>query len=135
MVSASAAAANAANGQAGGAANAGPDAAVARSVFFAFDSYVVADQYRPVLTGNAQYLLAHPAAQIQLQGNADARGSREYNLALGQKRAEAVLKGLQLQGVKPAQMEAVSFGKEKPRALGTTEADYAQNRRTDIVYK
>ena len=115
--------------------HAGPGADVERSVFFAFDSYVVEDKYRPVLQGNAQYLVSHPAAHVQLQGNTDARGSREYNLALGQKRAEAVAKGLQLQGVKTSQIEAVSYGKEKPRATGTSEADYAQNRRTDIVYK
>jgi peptidoglycan-associated lipoprotein len=114
---------------------AGPGAEVARSVFFAYDSYVVDDKYRAVVEGNAQYLSSHPAAHVQLQGNTDARGSREYNLALGQKRADAVMKGMQLLGASPAQMEAVSFGKEKPKALGDTEADYAQNRRVDLFYK
>jgi peptidoglycan-associated lipoprotein len=104
-------------------------------VYFAFNSYVVESKYRPVLENNAQYLVSHPAAHVQLQGNTDARGSREYNLALGQKRADAVMKGMELLGVKPSQMEAISFGKEKPKALGTTEADYAENRRVDIVYQ
>ncbi|MDE2131055.1 MAG: peptidoglycan-associated lipoprotein Pal [Betaproteobacteria bacterium] len=115
--------------------NAGPGPDVPKSVYFAFNSYVVESKYRPVLENNAQYLVSHPAAHVQLQGNTDARGSREYNLALGQKRADAVMKGMELLGVKPSQMEAISFGKEKPKALGTTEADYAENRRVDIVYQ
>ncbi len=114
--------------------NAGPGPNVPKSIYFAFNSYVVEPQYQPVLTANANYLNAHPQAHVQLQGNTDARGSREYNLALGQKRADAVMKGLELLGVKPSQMEAISFGKEKPKALGNTEADYAENRRVDIVY-
>ena len=115
--------------------NAGPGPNVPKSVFFAFDSYVVKGKYRPVLEDNAQYLSTHPAAHVQLQGNTDARGSREYNLALGQKRADAVMKGMELLGAKPSQMEAISFGKEKPKALGTTAADYAENRRVDVVYQ
>lgn len=115
--------------------NAGPGPDVPKSVFFAFNSYVVEGKYRPVLENNAQYLTGHPAAHVQLQGNTDARGSREYNLALGQKRADAVMKGMELLGVKPSQMEAISYGKEKPKALGNTEADYAENRRVDIVYQ
>ena len=115
--------------------NAGPGPDVPKSVYFAFNSYVVDGKYRPVLENNAQYLSTHPAAHVQLQGNTDARGSREYNLALGQKRADAVMKGMELLGAKPTQMEAISFGKEKPKALGTTEADYAENRRVDIVYQ
>ena len=114
--------------------NAGPGPNVPKSVYFAYDSYTVTSQYAPVLNANASYLAAHPQAHVQLQGNTDARGSREYNLALGQKRADAVMKGMELLGVKAAQMEAVSFGKEKPKALGNTEADYAENRRVDIVY-
>lgn len=114
--------------------NAGPGPNVPKSVYFAFDSYTVQPQYAPVLNANSGYLTAHPQAHVQLQGNTDARGSREYNLALGQKRADAVMKGLELLGVKASQMEAISFGKEKPKALGTTAADYAENRRVDIVY-
>ncbi len=115
--------------------NLGPAPNVARSVYFAFNKYNIENKYRPVIEGNAQYLSAHPAAHVQLQGNTDARGSREYNLALGQKRANSVMNALELLGVKPAQMEAISFGKERPKALGHTSADYAENRRTDIVYQ
>lgn len=115
--------------------NLGPGPNVARSVYFAFDKYLVQDQYRPVVEANAQYLASHPTAHVQVQGNTDARGSREYNLALGQKRADAVMKAMALMGAKPAQMEAISFGKEKPKAMGTTAADYAENRRADIVYE
>ena len=115
--------------------NAGPGPDVPKSVYFAFDSYVVEGKYTPVLNANATYLTSHPQAHVQLQGNTDALGSREYNLALGQKRADAVMKGMELLGVKASQMEAISFGKEKPKALGTTEADYAENRRVDIVYQ
>ncbi len=114
--------------------NLGPAPNVPRSVFFAFDKYNVQAKYRPVVEANAQYLTSHPNAHTQLQGNTDARGSREYNLALGQRRADAVMKAMELLGAKPQQMEAISFGKEKPKALGTTEADYAENRRVDIVY-
>jgi peptidoglycan-associated lipoprotein len=126
-----------ANGGANGGAGsgAGPAADVARSVYFGYDSYVVDAKYHPVLVANAQYLSAHPSAQAQLQGNTDARGSREYNLALGQKRADAVMKGLEVLGASPSQLEAISFGKEKPRSEGSTQADYAENRRVDIVYK
>ena len=115
--------------------NLGPAPNVPRSVFFAFDKYNVETKYRPVIADNAQYLGAHPAAHVQLQGNTDARGSREYNLALGQKRADAVMNAMELLGAKPAQMEAISFGKERPKAMGHTAADYAENRRTDIVYQ
>jgi peptidoglycan-associated lipoprotein len=115
--------------------NAGPGPDVPKSIYFAFNSYVVDGKYTPVLNANATYLTSHPQAHVQLQGNTDARGSREYNLALGQKRADAVMKGMELLGVKSSQMEAVSFGKEKPKALGTTDADYAENRRVDIVYQ
>lgn len=122
-------------GQAGGAGGSGPTADVGRSVYFAYDSYTVDPRYQPTMQGNAQYLAAHPGAHVQLQGNTDARGSREYNLALGQKRADAVRQGLELLGVKPDQMEAVSYGKEKPKASGDTPQAYAQNRRVDIVYQ
>ncbi len=122
-------------GGGGASGGAGPSADVARSVYFTYNSYVVDAQYRPVLAANAQYLTDHPTAHAQLQGNTDARGSREYNLALGQRRADAVMKGLEVLGVPPSQLEAVSFGKEKPKAEGQTQAAYAENRRVDIVYK
>jgi peptidoglycan-associated lipoprotein len=105
-----------------------------RSVYFDFDQYVVKDEYRPLVDAHGAYLNSHRNARITIQGNADERGSREYNLALGQKRAEAVRKALAVGGVQDGQMEAVSFGEEKPRSTGTTEADYAENRRADIVY-
>lgn len=105
-----------------------------RSIFFDFDSYVVKAEYRPALEAHAGYLLSKRDARVILQGNADDRGSREYNLALGQKRAEAVRKALAVLGVNDAQMEAVSFGEEKPRNEADTEAAYAENRRTDVVY-
>ena len=105
-----------------------------RSVFFDFDSYVVKPEYRPMLEAHAGYLLSKRDARVILQGNADERGSREYNLALGQKRAEAVRRALAVLGVSDSQMEAISFGEEKPRNEASTEAAYAENRRTDVVY-
>ncbi|MDT3705459.1 MAG: peptidoglycan-associated lipoprotein Pal [Thiobacillus sp.] len=105
-----------------------------RSVYFDFDSYVVKDEYRSMLEAHAGYLKSKSDARLILQGNADERGSREYNLALGQKRAEAVRKALAVLGVSNAQVEAISFGEEKPRATGSDEAAYAENRRADVVY-
>ena len=106
-----------------------------RSVFFGFNKYNVSDEYHPMLEAHATYLLAHSDAKVTLQGNTDDRGSSEYNLALGQRRADAVRKELNLLSVPDAQMEAVSFGKEKPRATGNNETAWQQNRRTDIVYQ
>ncbi len=105
-----------------------------RSIYFDFDSFVVKDEYRLVLEAHAGYLLARKDAHVILQGNTDERGSREYNLALGQKRAEAVRRALALLGVSDAQLEAVSFGEEKPRKEGDSEEAYAENRRVDLVY-
>lgn len=106
-----------------------------RSIFFDFDSYTVSDQYQSLLQAHAQYLKSHPERHVLLQGNTDERGTSEYNLALGQRRAEAVRRALSLMGVPDSQMEAVSLGKEKPVALGHDEASWAQNRRVDIVYQ
>ena len=113
-----------------------PNSAIRRehSVFFAFDKYTVEQQYVSVVDRHGKYLVANPNLSIKIEGNADERGGREYNLALGQKRADAVKQSLKLAGVKEAQMESVSFGKEKPVALGHDEAAWAQNRRADIVY-
>ena len=105
-----------------------------RSIYFDYDSFVVKDQYRSTLEAHARYLAANKSRRILIQGNTDERGSREYNLALGQKRAEAVRQAMAVLGVPDAQMEAVSLGEEKPRATGTDEASYAENRRADIVY-
>lgn len=106
-----------------------------RSVYFDFDKYDVSSQYTSLLQAHAQYLQAHPQRHILIQGNTDERGTAEYNLALGQKRAQAVLQALEADGVPAAQMEAVSLGKEKPMAQGHDEASWAQNRRADIIYQ
>ncbi|CAB3766476.1 peptidoglycan-associated lipoprotein Pal [Paraburkholderia humisilvae] len=106
-----------------------------RSVYFDFDSYSVKDEYQPLLQQHAQYLKSHPQRHVLIQGNTDERGTSEYNLALGQKRAEAVRRAMSLMGVPDSQMEAVSLGKEKPLATGHDEASWAQNRRADLVYQ
>lgn len=106
-----------------------------RSIYFDFDSYIIKDEFKSVVEAHAQYLNSHKNRKIIIQGNTDERGGREYNLALGQKRAEAVRKALVLLGVSDTQVEAVSLGKEKPKALGSDEASYAENRRSDIVYQ
>jgi peptidoglycan-associated lipoprotein len=105
-----------------------------RSVYFDFDSYVVRADGQPVVQNHSAYL-AKNQRQILIQGNTDERGGAEYNLALGQKRAEAVRKSMAALGVPEARMEAVSLGKEKPKAEGHNEEAWAQNRRADIVYK
>lgn len=105
-----------------------------RSIYFDLDSYSVKDEFKPVVEAHARYLSTNRNRKIVIQGNTDERGGREYNLALGQKRAEAVRKSLSLLGVSEPQMEAVSFGKEKPKAPGSDEAAWAENRRVDIAY-
>jgi peptidoglycan-associated lipoprotein len=106
-----------------------------RSVYFDFDSFIVKDEFKPVVEAHGKYLSSNKGRKIVIQGNTDERGSREYNLALGQKRAEAVRKSLSVLGVADGQMEAVSFGEEKPKANGSDEASWAENRRSDIVYQ
>ena len=91
--------------------------------------------FKPVVGAHGQYLSATKTRKVIIQGNTDERGGREYNLALGQKRAEAVRKSLSALGVPESQMEAVSFGKEKPKATGSDEASWAENRRSDLVYQ
>jgi len=105
-----------------------------RSIYFDFDSFTIRDEFRPVIEAHAKFLLANQVRKVVVQGNTDERGSREYNLALGQKRAEAVRRALIALGVSDAQIEAISFGEEKPRATGTDEASLAENRRADLVY-
>ena len=107
----------------------------ARTVYFDFDSYIVQPEFQALLQKNATFIKADKTRQVKLEGHADLRGTREYNLALGQKRADAVKQALSLLGVPESQMEAVSFGKEKPVALGMDEDSHAQNRRVEIVYK
>jgi len=106
-----------------------------RSIFYDYDKYDVKDEYKPLLQAHASYLAKHRDAKILIQGNCDERGSREYNIALGQKRADGVKKILQLMGVQEGQMESVSLGEEKPRCTETTEACYGQNRRSDMLYR
>ena len=106
-----------------------------RSIYFDLDSYVVKDQYRSVVEAHAEFLKKNPQRKVVIEGNADERGSREYNLALGQKRAEAVKSMMRVLGVSEAQLEAVSFGEERPKATGHDEAAYAENRRDDLSYR
>ncbi len=106
-----------------------------RSIYFAFDSYTVQDKYMPVVQRHARTMLAHPTRQVVIEGNTDSRGSREYNLALGQKRSEAVKQRMQLLGVPASRIEAVSFGREKPVSFEENEAGWAKNRRADINYR
>ena len=105
-----------------------------RSVYFDFDSNVVKDEYRPLVQAHARYMVDHPDTRIRIEGNCDERGSREYNLALGQRRAEAVKKIMTVLGVPDNRIETTSFGEEKPVALGHDEASWAKNRRADIKY-
>ncbi|MDO8652715.1 MAG: peptidoglycan-associated lipoprotein Pal [Undibacterium sp.] len=105
-----------------------------RSVYFDFDSYGVKKEFNPVVDAHAKFLASNKARKILIQGNTDERGGSEYNLALGQKRAEAVSKAMVLSGASDGQIEAVSLGKEKPKANGNNEASWAENRRADIVY-
>ena len=105
-----------------------------RNVFFDYDSYAVKDEFKTLLTYHGKFLAANRQIKSRITGNADERGSREYNLALGQKRAEAVKKALLLNGGKEDQLEAVSLGEEKPRCTEATESCWAQNRRGDILY-
>ena len=105
-----------------------------RSVYFDFDEYAIKDQYRPAIEAHAKYLQANSSLRITLQGNTDERGTREYNIALGQRRADAVKQLMVLLGASAAQIETVSFGKEKPRREGHDEMAWAENRRVDIVY-
>jgi peptidoglycan-associated lipoprotein len=103
-----------------------------RVVYFDFDSFVVKDEYRPMIEAHAKALGSNRAKRMALEGHTDDRGGREYNLALGQKRAEAVLKTLVLLGVQDSRLEAVSFGEERPAAQGSDEAAWAKNRRVEL---
>jgi peptidoglycan-associated lipoprotein len=107
---------------------------VAHVVYFDYDSFVVRAEARPVIENHARFLQANKQRKANLEGHTDERGGREYNLALGQKRAESVRQALSLLGVSDSQLEAVSYGKEKPAAQGSAEADLAKNRRVEIRY-
>ena len=105
-----------------------------RSVFYDFDKYDVKDEYKPMIEAHARYLRENGATRMLIQGNTDERGSREYNIALGQRRSESVKRMLLLLGGREDQVEAVSLGEEKPRAAGANEEAWAQNRRSDMLY-
>lgn len=105
-----------------------------RSVFFDYDQYVIKDEFKSLIEAHGMFLVKNPKIKMLIQGNADERGSREYNLALGQKRADAVKKALLLQGATEAQIESVSLGEEKPRCTESAEACWGQNRRGDMLY-
>ena len=106
-----------------------------RSVYFDYDSFVVREDGKPVVANHSGYLTKNGSRKVLIQGNTDERGGTEYNLALGQKRAEAVRRSMASLGVSDNQMEAVSLGEEKPKATGSDEAAWAENRRADIVYQ
>jgi peptidoglycan-associated lipoprotein len=101
-------------------------------VYFDFDSYVVKDEFRPVIEANAKRLAADRKKRLVVEGHTDERGGSEYNLALGQKRAEAVVKSLVTLGAAENQLEAVSFGKERPAVQGSDESAWAKNRRAEL---
>jgi peptidoglycan-associated lipoprotein len=114
---------------------AGDVSRLGRVIYFDFDSYAVKDEYRGTIDGFAKALAADRKKHLSVEGHTDERGGREYNLALGQKRAEAVVKQLALLGASDAQVEAVSFGKERPAVQGSDEAAWAKNRRAELNYK
>ena len=105
-----------------------------RSVYFDFDSFVVKDEFKPTIEAHARYLQQNRTAHMTIQGNTDERGSREYNIALGQKRADAVKRMMTLLGAQDGQIETTSFGEERPKNAGHDESAWAENRRDDIVY-
>jgi peptidoglycan-associated lipoprotein len=113
-------------------ANSASSEQIARVVYFDFDSFVIKDEYKGLVEGHAKALSAGKQRHMVVEGHTDERGSREYNLALGQKRAEAVVKSLALLGVAPAQVEAVSFGEERPAVQASDEAAWAKNRRAEL---
>ncbi|MGQ9724621.1 MAG: peptidoglycan-associated lipoprotein Pal [Tepidimonas sp.] len=112
-----------------------PPANVARTIYFDFDSFTVKPEFMPTLEAHARFLNADRQRRVVLEGHTDERGGREYNLALGQKRADAVRRALSLMGVQDGQMEAVSFGKEKPAVQGSGEEAWSRNRRVELVYR
>jgi peptidoglycan-associated lipoprotein len=105
-----------------------------RSVYYDFDMYNIREEFQPTVEAHGQFMLENAELRVRIEGNCDERGSREYNLALGQRRADAVKRALTLLGVPANRIETVSFGAEKPRSLGSNEEAWAENRRSDIVY-
>jgi peptidoglycan-associated lipoprotein len=105
-----------------------------RSVYYDFDMYNIREEFQPSIEAHGKFLVEHKELRVRIEGNCDERGSREYNLALGQRRADSVKRALTLLGVTPKQIDTVSFGSEKPKATGSNEEAWAENRRSDIVY-
>ena len=105
-----------------------------RSVYFELDSNIVKEEFKPLVAAHARYLQQNRNQKMTVQGNADERGSREYNLALGQRRADAVKQMMLLLGAQSEQIETVSFGEEKPKSTGHDEASWSENRRADLAY-
>lgn len=110
-------------------------AGVSNVVYFDYDSYTVKPEFQSLLEAHARFMKANKNLRANLEGHTDQRGGSEYNLALGQKRSEAVRRALSVLGISDNQMEAVSFGKEKPAAQGADESAFAKNRRTEIIYR
>ncbi len=108
-------------------------AALSKVIYFDYDSYLIRSEFQPIIDAQAKLLLADKARKIVLEGHTDDRGGREYNLALGQKRAESVRRALTLLGVNDNQLEAISYGKEKPAVVGDTEEAMQKNRRVEIT--
>jgi peptidoglycan-associated lipoprotein len=106
-----------------------------RTVYFMLDSSEIMPDFLPVIAAHAQYLVANPSQKITLEGNADERGSREYNIALGEQRAKSVASKMKVQGVSENQINVVSYGEEKPAAFGNDETAWEKNRRVEIVYQ
>jgi peptidoglycan-associated lipoprotein len=106
-----------------------------RLVYFDYDSFVIKPEFQSLVEAHAAYLRADRQRRLFIEGHTDERGGREYNLALGQKRSEAVRRALVLLGVNDGQVEAVSFGEEKPAATAQDEAGWARNRRAELVYR
>jgi peptidoglycan-associated lipoprotein len=106
-----------------------------RSIYFEYDKYDIKSEYMDLIDAHANFLQKNSTIKMTIQGNADERGSHEYNLSLGQKRAVALKKAFNIKGVSDNQLETVSFGEEKPKAEGHNEQSWSQNRRDDIVYQ
>jgi peptidoglycan-associated lipoprotein len=106
-----------------------------RSVFYDYDQSAIKTDYRSLVEAHARYLRDNPGATITIEGNCDERGSREYNLALGQRRADGIKSMMKVLGARDGQVDTVSFGEEKPKAQGHDEGSWSQNRRGDIVYR
>ena len=105
-----------------------------RAIYFDFDSSDVKAEYEGLIAAHAHYLAANTSTRVRLEGNTDERGSREYNIGLGERRAQAVRRALMLQGVADSQIATVSYGEERPAVTGHTEEAWSHNRRVDIVY-